>query len=67
MWDMGWECILTVRYDADMFSATDVVNLVARVGCQCGIGEGRPNSKDSTGCDWGLFDVTPISGEEVGA
>lgn len=45
MWDAGWECILTVRYDADMFSATDVVNLVARVGMQCGIGEGRPNSR----------------------
>lgn len=57
MWDAGWECVLTVRYDADMFSATEVLNLVARVGLQCGIGEGRPNSKESTGCDWGLFDV----------
>jgi len=57
MWDKGWECVLTIRYDADMFSATDVVNLVARVGMQCGICEGRPNSKESTGCDWGLFSV----------
>jgi hypothetical protein len=55
MWDAGWECILRVRFDADMFSYTDIVNLVARVGCQCGIAEGRPNSKESTGCDWGLF------------
>lgn len=57
MWDSGWECILTVRYDADMFSLSDIVNLLARVGQQCGIGEGRANSKDSTGCDWGFFKV----------
>lgn len=58
MWDVGWQCILTIQYDADMFSAQDVVNLVARVGIQCGIGEGRPNSKESTGCDWGRFEVS---------
>lgn len=57
LWDAGWECVLTVRYDADMFAATDVVNLCSRVGSQCGVGEGRPNSKSSTGCDWGLFRV----------
>lgn len=57
MWDPGWEAILTIRYDSDMFSATDVANLLFRVGVQCGVGEGRPNSKDSTGCDWGLFRV----------
>lgn len=57
IWDPGWEAILTVRYDADMFSATDVVNLVARAGAQCGVGEGRANSKDSVGCGWGFFRV----------
>lgn len=57
MWDAGWECVLTVQYDADRFCATDVVNLVSRVGIQCGICEGRPNSKSSTGCGWGLFSV----------
>ncbi len=57
MWDPGWEAIIRMRYDADMFSSTDVANLIARVGEQVGIGEGRPNSKDSTGCGWGQFKV----------
>lgn len=57
MWDTGWEAVLTIRFDADMFTVGDIVNLVARVGVQCGVGEGRPNSKDSTGCDWGLFRI----------
>lgn len=64
MWDPGWECVLTVEYDADWFSAQDVVNLVHRVGVQCGIGEGRPNSKDSPGCGWGLFRVETAPDDE---
>jgi hypothetical protein len=57
MWDAGWEAIITIRFDADMFSATDILNLLSRVGAQCGVGEGRANSKGSTGCDWGSFRV----------
>ena len=57
MWDAGWEAIVTIEYDSEMFNTTEVVNLMARVGIQCGIGEGRPNSKDSTGCGWGTFKV----------
>ena len=56
-WGPGWEAMVRIRYDADMFTATDVANLLARVGVQVGIGEGRPNSKDSTGCAWGTFEV----------
>lgn len=52
-----WSCKLRIRYDGDQFSATDVINLVSRVGLQVGIGEGRPDSKDSAGCGWGTFDV----------
>ena len=52
-----WGAVLRVRYDADQFSATDVVNLVMRVGMQCGIGEGRPDSKMSAGIGFGTFDV----------
>jgi hypothetical protein len=48
---------LRIRYDADQFSETDVVNLMHRVGCQVGIGEGRPDSKDSCGQGWGLFSL----------
>lgn len=57
MWAPGWESILTIDFDADILSATDVVNLISRVGRQCGVCEGRPNSKESAGCGWGLFDV----------
>lgn len=48
---------VTVRFDADQFTVADVTNLMARVGLQCGIGEERPNSRDSTGMGYGLFEV----------
>jgi len=35
----------------------DVSNLLARVGIQCGIGEGRHNSRDSTGIGFGTFKI----------
>lgn len=56
-WDAGWELLLRVRYDADMFLEKDVYNLLSRVGVQVGIGAGRPDSKTSTGQGWGTFDV----------
>lgn len=52
-----WKVILKVRYDGDQFSQTDVVNLIMRVGEQCGIGEGRPDSKMSAGIGFGTFSV----------
>ena len=57
MWDAGWEAIVKIEYDADVFSATEVINLMARVGKQNGVGEGRANSKASVGCGWGHFEV----------
>lgn len=56
MWD-EWEATLKVRFDSEMFTHTDVANLVARVGLQVGIGEGRPDSKNSAGMDWGTFEI----------
>jgi hypothetical protein len=53
----NWEATLTVRYDADLFSKDDVVNLIQRVGMQVGVGEGRPDSKNSAGIGYGLFEV----------
>lgn len=53
-----WHADVTLEWDGDMFSATDVVNLLARVGRQVGIGAGRPNSKSSCGMGWGTFNVT---------
>lgn len=52
-----WSITLRVRYDADQFSAEDVANLVERAGCQIGIGEGRPFSKNSHGMGFGMFTV----------
>lgn len=50
-----WKVKVRVRYDADQFSASDVVNLFARAGQQVGIGEGRPFSKNSNGLGFGTF------------
>lgn len=52
-----WAATLRIRYDAGMLTADDVVNLIARVGLQVGIGEGRPDSKESAGLGYGLFDI----------
>jgi hypothetical protein len=57
MWREGWEAAVRVRWDAEQFSASDVVNLMARVGLQVGIGEGRPDSKNSSGIGWGQFEI----------
>lgn len=56
MWEQ-WKVQLRVRYDADMFSHADICNLLMRVGAQVGIGEGRPDSKNSAGMGWGLFEL----------
>lgn len=58
MWAPGWEAIVHLRWDADQFAATDIINLLARVGGQVGICEGRPDSKMSAGCGWGTFTVS---------
>lgn len=56
MW-REWAILLRIRFDADQFSVTDVANLLARVGAQVGIGEGRADSKASAGVGWGHFEV----------
>jgi len=57
MWDAGWASKLVIRWDADQFTIQDVTNLLLRVGRQIGIGEGRPDSRNSAGLGWGLFDL----------
>ena len=54
-----WECTIKLRWDADQFSATDVLNLLARAGMQVGVGEGRPDSPNSNGLGLGLWEVMP--------
>lgn len=56
MW-RTWSVELRVRYDADQFTLTDITNLVLRVGMQVGIGEGRPDSRESAGLGWGTFRI----------
>lgn len=56
MW-MEWSAKVRIQFDEDQFSVEDVANLLSRVGLQCGIGEGRPNSKMSGGLGWGTFQV----------
>ncbi len=56
MWK-DWECKVRIQWDLDQFSLIDVSNLLARVGLQCGIGEGRASSKMSAGIGWGAFEV----------
>lgn len=57
MWKQGWEAVIRLRWDADQFAASDVANLMARVGMQVGVGEGRPDSRQSAGVGWGLFEI----------
>jgi len=64
MFDPGWEAVIRIRFDADMFTSGDIANLMARVGMQVGIGEGRPDSHKSCGMGWGLF---ALKAEEGGA
>jgi hypothetical protein len=52
-----WAVNLRVRFDAEQFSPQDVFNLLSRAGHQVGIGEGRPDSRDSNGIEYGLFEV----------
>lgn len=52
-----WSAKIRIRWDADQFTLEDISNLLMRVGLQVGIGEGRPDSKNSAGMDWGLFEV----------
>lgn len=56
MWEQ-WSAVVRIRWDATQFSAQDVVNLFSRAGMQVGIGEGRPDSPNSNGLGWGLFEV----------
>lgn len=55
---LEWGARIRFKYDADQFTANDVVNLIARAGMQVGICEGRPFSKNSNGMGWGTFEIS---------
>lgn len=60
MW-REWGARLQVRYDAQQFTMEDIVNLLNRAGTQVGVGEGRPDSRNSAGLGLGTFEV--VQGE----
>jgi hypothetical protein len=57
MWET-WNATLNLRWDEAQFSLQDIANLLMRAGQQVGIGEGRPDSKNSAGIGLGLFKVS---------
>jgi hypothetical protein len=59
MW-REWHINLRVNYDEDQFTLTDVSNLLMRAGIQVGIGEGRHDSKSSTGLGFGSFKIEGV-------
>lgn len=52
-----WECKPRLRFDGDLFKTQDIVNLMYRAWQQVGVGEGRPDSRESAGMGFGLFKV----------
>lgn len=64
MWNPGWQAMVRIRFDADMFTVSDVANLLMRAGQQVGIGEGRPDSPNSCGMGWGTFEIADRKGAE---
>lgn len=65
MWE-EWQADVRVKFDGDQFSLTDVTNLLARVGQQVGLCEGRPDSKSSAGMGWGTFRLADESDAKKG-
>ena len=55
---LEWGAKLRIRWDADQFTASDILNLLQRAGLQVGICEGRPGSTNSNGVGWGTFEVS---------
>jgi hypothetical protein len=60
-----WEANVKVHFDTDQFTATDVFNLLTRMGLQIGVGEGRPYSKTSNGIGFGTFKLADVVEEEA--
>lgn len=60
-----WEATVRIQFDADQFTATDVFNLLTRMGLQVGVGEGRPFSKTSNGIGFGKFKLAEMKEEKA--
>lgn len=53
---LNWHLKPKIKYNADIFSPEQVINLINHAGCECGVGEWRPGSPKSPG-DHGIFHV----------
>jgi hypothetical protein len=51
-----WGLTLRIRFDADLFSLSDIANLLMRAGVG-GVGDGRNDSPNSAGMGWGEFSI----------
>ncbi len=51
-----WYVNIRVRFNSNVISQAQVINLFSLAGLHCGVGEGRPNSKSNT-MDWGMFHI----------
>lgn len=60
-----WSVAVVVEFDRDQFSESDIYNLLVRAGRQVGVGEGRPDSKNSAGLGYGTFSVKLQEGENL--
>jgi len=56
-----WSCECQIEWDGDQFGPEDVFHLLMRAGRQVGLGAGRPDSSNSNGMGWGLFDVETVN------
>lgn len=52
----GWETEVVVKFNGDVLSAEQVVNLIKIGGYSCGIGEWRPQRSG----DFGTYEVEPV-------
>lgn len=61
----GWEAVIRVRFDADLFKQEMIANLINRAGISVGVGAGRPFSTMSVGQGWGTFEIKDSVKKEV--
>ena len=50
-----WDAVLTIRYNAGLFTIEQIVNLFNLGGFMCGVGENRPDKK--AGGSFGMYHV----------
>jgi hypothetical protein len=59
MW-RTWEVRLKVRFNAAQFTVADVARLLQHAGECVGVGEGRPDSRESAGIGYGTWELMGV-------